>query len=124
MARILLVDDDSVARTELTRILRAAGHTVSSAPSAEEGLTLFRSQPFDLVLTDIIMPRQDGLHFIADLRKDFPQVPVLAMSAMPTVAQAMADARQMSQVRFVTKTIRSEIIVAAVENELKGKLVH
>lgn len=80
MAQILLIDDDDHTRTALRRVLEHAGYTVLEAANGREGLRLYRSAPADLVITDILMPEQDGLETVMTLRKEFPEVKIIAIS--------------------------------------------
>ena len=80
MAKILLIDDDELVRYSLTRVLQGPGHEVVQAPDGVEGLRLFRSAPPALVITDIVMPEQDGLGLISEIRKLDKRVPILVMS--------------------------------------------
>ena len=68
-ARVLVVDDDPLNRMMLTMGLEEQGHTVVQAEDGQAALELLESQPFDLVITDIEMPRLDG-HALLDRRRD------------------------------------------------------
>ena len=79
-ARILLVEDDPSIR-EVTAIgLRGAGFTVSTAADGVEGLEAFRSEPFDLLLLDVMLPRMDGLELCRAVRRT-STVPVVMLTA-------------------------------------------
>ncbi len=80
MARILLIDDDTLVRASLAAALRHLGHAVTEAADGAEGLRAFRDQPAELVLTDIVMPEQDGLDVIRYLRSAAPATRIIAMS--------------------------------------------
>jgi CheY-like chemotaxis protein len=81
MSRVLVIDDNSDIRELIGFILRGAGYSaVELAGDGEAGLRLQRAQAFDIVITDIFMPNQDGIETIARLRKEFPAVKVIAMS--------------------------------------------
>lgn len=80
MAHILLIDDDDIFRDVLASALEQSGHTVRQATNGNEGLRLYREQPADLVLTDIVMPEKEGLDTIRDLHRDFPTARIIAMS--------------------------------------------
>lgn len=77
---ILVVDDDPAVRDYLHRSLVQAGYGVTAAANGKEALRLFSSQPFDLVITDILMPDCDGLEVLLHIRQVRPQVPVVAIS--------------------------------------------
>lgn len=80
MARILVVDDEIEIRDILREILERAGHEVSEASDGGEALRLTEREPFDMVVTDIVIPTKNGLEVILKLRKDSPATPVVAMS--------------------------------------------
>lgn len=80
MPRILLIDDDDLVRESLQVQLEDAGHEVVLAVHGGEGLAAFQGRPFDLVLTDILMPTVEGLETIKRMRAIDPQVAIIAMS--------------------------------------------
>ena len=77
---VLVIEDNKDLRELIHFVLESAGHTVSVATDGEAGLRAQRERPADVVITDIFMPNQDGLETIASLRRDYPQVKVVAMS--------------------------------------------
>lgn len=80
MKRILVVDDEAQIRTMLTQMLEQEGYTVVTAENGEEGLAMVGRHAFDLVVTDMIMPVKDGLKFIMELIRDYPDLKILAIS--------------------------------------------
>lgn len=80
MATILVIDDEEEIRNILQTILEEAGHEVSLAENGAEGLSLFREEPTDIVITDLIMPGKEGIETIRDLRAQFPKVKIIAIS--------------------------------------------
>ena len=80
MQRILIIDDEEAARDILMLILESEGYHVVEAKNGQEGVELFQRQPFDLVVTDLVMPVKDGLKTIIELRQTDPGIPVLAIS--------------------------------------------
>ncbi|MDY6987587.1 MAG: response regulator [Thermodesulfobacteriota bacterium] len=79
-ARILVIDDDIGIRAMLRRLLEGAGYDVAEASDGRQGIRLYRQDPADLVITDLIMPEKEGLETIRELRRDFPHVKILAIS--------------------------------------------
>lgn len=77
---ILLIEDDASIIDMLAGYLIKEGYTVRSANNGEEGLALFRSEPFDLLVVDIMMPKLDGMEVIKTVRET-SAVPILIMSA-------------------------------------------
>lgn len=80
MALILVVDDDDQFRSMLRRTLERGGYEVLDAPNGKEGTRLYGERPADLVITDILMPEKEGIQTIMELRHDFPEVKILAIS--------------------------------------------
>ena len=80
MARILIIDDEDQSRDMLSQVLSRAGYDVSTACDGNEGIELFRAVVADLIITDILMPGKEGLETIMELRRDFPEVKIVAMS--------------------------------------------
>jgi DNA-binding response OmpR family regulator len=80
MPRILIIDDDEPFRTMLRMTLTKLGYDVIEAPNGKLGLSLHLASPADLVMTDLIMPEQEGLETIRLLRRKQPEVKIVAMS--------------------------------------------
>lgn len=77
---IIIIDDDDQIREMLMEMLVREGYEVLPASNGKEGIRLYRERQTDLIITDIVMPEKDGLETIMELRKDFPEVKVIAMS--------------------------------------------
>jgi len=80
MKRILVIDDDVQMRQMLRQMLEREGYEVVDAPDGKEGIRLYRDEPADLIITDIIMPEKEGIGTIFELRRDFPDVKIIAIS--------------------------------------------
>jgi CheY-like chemotaxis protein len=80
MAKILVVDDEAIVRFTLKKVLQSAGHEVVEASTGLEGVASYKQSPCDLVITDLIMPDQDGVSTIKELKRDFPNVRIIASS--------------------------------------------
>ena len=80
MARILFIDDDEHVRAILRDMLQRAGYEVMEAVNGKQGLRLFYEHPADLIITDILMPVMPGSRLISILRKDFPNLKIIAIS--------------------------------------------
>jgi len=78
--RVLVIDDNEDVRTLIQLALEAEGFNVSVAANGHDGMSLLRGQIADVVVTDILMPEKDGIETIAELRKDFPDVKIIAIS--------------------------------------------
>ena len=80
MPRILVIDDDDEMRLMLRMMLEKEGYDVSDTFDGDVGVRLFNQDPFDLVITDILMPRKEGIATIVELRRDNPDLKVIAIS--------------------------------------------
>ncbi|MCP9449776.1 MAG: response regulator [Nitrospira sp.] len=80
MASILIVDDEEPVRAFLRRVLEEDGHTVREAANGAVALALYRKDPADLVITDIVMPERDGMDVLLDLTREFLDAKVIAMT--------------------------------------------
>jgi len=80
MEKILIIDDDSSFRLILSQMIAKAGLKSAVARDGEEGLEMFRTGEYGLVITDIIMPVMEGIETIMELRKLDPKVKIIAMS--------------------------------------------
>jgi len=80
MSRILVLDDDDIVLGMLLRWLSTAGYEVEGAGDGECGLRLLEIKPFDLIVTDIIMPEKEGLETIPEIRRRCKDLPIIAIS--------------------------------------------
>ena len=80
ITRILIVDDDVQIRNMLRQMLELEGYEVMDAPDGKEALRLYLENPIDLIITDIIMPEKEGIEIIMELRRQFPDVKIIAIS--------------------------------------------
>jgi CheY-like chemotaxis protein len=120
MARILVIDDEPDMRAMLELILKSAGHEVILAADGREGVERYRTSPADLVITDIYMPKQDGLETIRELRSCFPEVAIIAMSGSPDSGTMLSIAQNLAAVEVLRKPFVADELIAAVEKALGG----
>jgi len=80
MARILIIDDEASIRELFLNMLTQEGYDVVEASDGNAGMKLFRDNPSDVVITDLIMPDKEGIETIMELRRDFPDVKIIAIS--------------------------------------------
>ena len=93
MQKILVIDDDYAVRYTLSRILRANGYDVVTAADGARGMTMFHSEHPDVVITDIIMPEQEGLETILKIRRERPEVRIIAISGGGRLAPNRVDSK-------------------------------
>ena len=80
--RVLLVDDDPLIRKLISRRLVAAGYVVRTAVDGLDAIGKLRAGPPDMIISDLNMPRMTGYEFLEVVRKRFPQIPVIVISAI------------------------------------------
>ena len=80
LSKVLVIDDDPVARMTLRAILEDEGYSVTCAEDGRRGLEAFRKLSPDLVVTDIIMPEKEGIETIRELQSIWPEGPIIAIS--------------------------------------------
>ena len=80
MSSILVVDDDLQVLDVMSEMLRLEGHEVTVAENGKEAVAHVLAERFDLIITDLIMPEKEGLETIADIRKSYSDMPIIAIS--------------------------------------------
>ncbi len=124
MARILIIDDDQRFRGALREMLQDAGYEVIEARDGRPGLDLFRAKPTDLVITDIIMPDVEGIEVIVELRSEFPDVPILAISggSLKGFGSYLPSAEALGATRSLDKPFRQQVLLDTVRELLSEPL--
>lgn len=119
MPRILVIEDDDLLRGVLVSALQHAGYEVTQAGNGEEGLELFRALPADLVITDIVMPVQEGVETIQQLRRKSEALPIIAMSGGVANAKLyLTIAGRMGATRVLAKPFTPQHLLAVVAEAL------
>lgn len=113
MARVLIVDDEESIRTSLGAFATKDGHTVSLASTAAEALGFLQEEPFDVVVTDIILPRRTGVELLGDIREIQPNAQVIMITGEPEVKTA-SEAVRKGAFDYLAKPISRESITRTV----------
>ena len=117
-AKILIVDDEANTLGSLARAFRLAGHEAVVCDNAARALELALSQPFDLILSDVVMPRRDGLALLEDLKTAGVTAPVVMMSGQAHIEMAVRATR-LGALDFLEKPLSTEKLLVTVENAMK-----
>ena len=117
-ANILIVDDEANTLASLSRAFRLAGHEAVVCDNAARALELARAQPFDLILSDVVMPRRDGLALLEDLKTAGVAAPVVMMSGQAHIEMAVRATR-LGALDFLEKPLTTEKLLVTLENALK-----
>jgi CheY-like chemotaxis protein len=119
MARILIIEDDDLLRDVLAKALELAGHEVTQACNGQEGVDLFRACPADLVLTDLVMPVQEGVETILQLRKQYRHTPIIAMSGGAVNTKLyLSIAGRIGAQRILPKPFTPQLLIETVTQVL------
>lgn len=114
---VLVVDDDRDHSQALAKIFERAGYRVGTAGDGQEALRVLTERPFDLVITDLRMPRMNGLDLLRSIRAMSPHVPVLIVTAFGEWT-TYVDAMDCGCVDYLSKPVRREDILMAARKAL------
>jgi len=121
-AHLLIVDDEANTLASLSRAFRLEGHEAAVCDNANKALELAKSQSFDLILSDVVMPGKDGLTLLEELKAQGVLTPVVMMSGQAHIEMAVRATR-LGALDFLEKPISTEKLLLTVENALKlGRL--
>ena len=116
MTRVLVIDDNDDFRKLALLWFQIHGIEAQGAANGAQGLALQRAQPAGVIVTDIFMPEKEGIETIQDLRREFPEARIIAMSGRDSRMKfdVFNVARELGAVRTFKKPFRFEELVAAV----------
>jgi two-component system response regulator PilR (NtrC family) len=117
-ASILVIDDEEVMREILEALLSREGHRVRLASSAEEGLELARTLPFDAAIVDVMLPGMDGITALEELKKINDELPIVMITAFASVENAIV-AMKRGAFDYITKPFKNDEVVVVMRNALE-----
>lgn len=117
-ARLLVIDDDHLMRKLLTRVLNGAGYDAVLAQDGAHAREILGRERFDLVLTDVHMPKVDGIAVLQQIRERDPDLPVILFTASPS-AETAIGALQLRATAYLTKPIDPNRLLQEVEKAVK-----
>jgi len=117
-AHLLLVDDDPNTLASLSRAFRLAGHEAMVCDNAGRALELLRSDNFDLILSDVVMPGKSGLELLEDLKKAGVKTPIVLISGQANIEMAVR-ATKLGALDFLEKPLSTDKLLVTVENALR-----
>ena len=117
-AQLLIIDDDANTLASLARAFRLAGHEAIVCDNANRALELAKSQPFDLILSDVVMPGKDGLTFLEEYKALGMATPVVMMSGQAHIDMAVR-ATKLGALDFLEKPLSTDKLLLTVENALR-----
>jgi len=120
MDTILVVDDESNYLTVMETLLGEAGYEVLTAPGGQEALRFAGSNDLDLVLTDMKMPKMNGIELLGEIKRLYPDLPVIMMTAYGTVEKAVA-AMKTGAFDYVLKPFKNEELLVTIARALEHR---
>ena len=118
--RVLVVDDEEGARSGLEKLLRLEGYEVDTAPDGLAALERAAEQPPDVVVTDLKMPRMDGMALMERLRAQWPGMPVIVVTAFGDVGSAVAAMRQGAE-HYLIKPVDFDELQVAIDRAIEHR---
>lgn len=122
MSRVLVVDDDRDVQDSVGRVLQRAGHEVYFASDGMGAIRFIRADRPDLVVTDVLMPEMDGIELIMELRREAPELPIIAVSGGGRLPKELVldTASALGAVHTVEKPFEIQHLLAVVDRALRG----
>lgn len=122
MPSILVVDDDEMVRDAIASALKRADYSVLEAADGREAASRFKTEPVDLVITDILMPERDGLETIQALNRGADSVPIIAMTGLSSRSSLYLEmARTFGAVRVLEKPFELTELIRVTKELLAAK---
>jgi len=122
MKKILVIEDNPIVRSTVGRILQAGGYEVISANDGLQGVAAFRKEQPDLVVTDIIMPEQEGIETIRQILSDRPNAKIIAISGGGRIGNTdfLQIARKVGATEVLPKPFDPDDLLQLVSNCLNA----
>jgi len=117
-AHLLLVDDDPNTLASLSRAFRLAGHEATVCDNAARAVELIRTESFDVILSDVVMPGKSGLELLEDLKKAGVKTPIVLISGQANIEMAV-KATKLGALDFLEKPLSTDKLLVTVENALR-----
>src|SRR5450755_3276239 len=118
MAHLLIVDDDPNTLASLSRAFRLAGHQATVCDSAARALDLIKTERFDMMLSDVVMPGKDGLALLEDLKAQGVAIPVVMISGQANIEMAVRATR-LGAIDFLEKPLSTDKLLLTIDNVLR-----
>jgi two-component system, NtrC family, nitrogen regulation response regulator NtrX len=117
-AHLLLVDDDPNTLASLSRAFRMAGHEVTICDNANRAVELMRSEPFDLVFSDVVMPGKTGLDLLEEMKSSGIKTPIIMISGQANIEMAVR-ATKLGALDFLEKPLSTDKLLLTIEHALR-----
>jgi DNA-binding NtrC family response regulator len=120
MNKVLIVDDELNMRLVLAAMLKKEGYAITSAADGLEALQILKSNKMDVVVTDLKMPHLDGMELLLRITEQYPQVPVIIITAHGTVATAV-EALKRGALDYITKPFELDDLKNVISKAIKTR---
>jgi DNA-binding NtrC family response regulator len=117
-AHLLLIDDDPSTLASLSRAFRLAGHEATVCDNALRALDVVRSEAFDLILSDVVMPGKNGIELLEELKKAGIKIPIVLISGEANIEMAV-QATKLGAMDFLEKPLSTDKLLVTLENALR-----
>ncbi len=118
MSKILVVDDEKKQRDILKIILEKEGYEVICAPSAEEGLKIYKNNDFDAIITDLKLPQMDGIKFMEEIFMISPDTSIIIITGHGTIDSAVSAIKR-GAFDYITKPIEKEQLLSILKKAVE-----
>ena len=119
-AHLLIVEDDAEMRDLLRKVLEKEGYRISVAGDGREAIASLSRKPYDLVVTDMLMPDDGGLELLRAIRQTHPPLPVIIITAFGDWG-SYSQALELGAAAFISKPLKMAELIAAIQTALAGR---
>ena len=117
--RVLVIDDEEPIRNYLRDILEKAGYSVMDCGDGDKGIEMYLDDDFDIVLTDIAMPKKDGVEVLIEMKKVSPSTRIIAMSGVVDCYKLLEVANIFKADATIKKPFEKEEVLSAIKKVLE-----
>ena len=115
---ILVIDDEMIVHQSISRILEVEGYRVDGVLRVDEALERLKKTPYDLVLTDLMIPEKSGMEAVKTIARDYPDMGVVMFTGFPTVDSAV-ESMKLGSLDYLPKPFTPDELLAVVERSLE-----
>jgi CheY-like chemotaxis protein len=120
-ARVLVVDDEKIIHDSVRRVLEDDGYYVDGVFRVDQALERLKSEPFDLVLTDLMMPEKNGMELVHTLKEDFPGTGTIVFTGYATV-DSVVESMKLGAIDYLKKPFSPDELIQVTDKSLRKTL--
>lgn len=118
-AQIMVVDDDDTQRSDLAEMVKSLGYEVSTAADGREALAKLASLPASVILTDLVMPRMDGVALLKELAACGDRTPTVVLTGFGSIDQAISMVHDLKAFWFLEKPVQAGVLATLLERAIQ-----